>query len=124
MRCLAVAGVRLRPRQVHRIVKDVNRTRTPNWGSTSQVGRSRCNAPALQAAHKASHGGAACFLKRRARSRRNYPGSVKASDGGRALIVLSTVSKGLAPVLRRTVATTVRTAASPLADHMARYPFV
>src|SRR3954454_6605672 len=52
----------------------------------------------------------------------NYPGSVKASDGGRALIVLSTVSKGLAPVLRRTVATTVRTAASPLADHRARQP--
>jgi hypothetical protein len=50
----------------------------------------------------------------------NYPGGGSASAGAQALIVLSTVPKLLAPVSRRAVATTVRTAASPFADHIAR----
>src|SRR3954466_3345701 len=50
----------------------------------------------------------------------NYPGGLEGSDGAQALIVLSTVPKGLAPAVSRAVATAVRTAASPLADHRAR----
>src|SRR3954451_8572337 len=60
----------------------------------------------------------------RTSSKRNYPGGLEGSDGAQALIVLSTVPKGLAPAVSRAVATAVRTAASPLADHRARWPFV
>src|SRR3954453_18786676 len=52
--------------------------------------------------------------------RRKSPGGLGGSDGAQALIVLSTVPKGLAPAVSRAVATAVRTAASPLADHRAR----
>ena len=47
-------------------------------------------------------------------------GVEEAIGSGQAVIVLSTVPKVLGPALRRAVATTVRTAASPWADHMAR----
>jgi hypothetical protein len=58
--------------------------------------------------------------KLRQQESRNYPGGLEGSDGAQALIVLSTVPKGLAPAVSRAVATAVRTAASPLADHRAR----
>ena len=51
--------------------------------------------------------------------RTNYPGGCLAEDA-QALMVPSTVSKAFALEARRAVATTVRTAASPAADHLAR----
>ena len=47
-------------------------------------------------------------------------GVARLADGCQALMVARTVPKVPASAVRRAVATTVRTAASPLADHMAR----